>query len=84
MASSILDLATQISNSAKLISDFMTSNGHPRPSFDANAPEAFPLAPKSILDARQSLLDASQAIRELLLGPAEYLRWFACGVIGIR
>ncbi|PCH05686.1 O-methyltransferase, family 2 [Penicillium occitanis (nom. inval.)] len=79
MANPIIDLAAQISNAAKAIADFMASNGHPQPSFDVDAPQSFPSAPKDILDARQQLLDASQTIRELLLGPAEYLRWFSCG-----
>lgn len=80
MANPIIDLAAQISSAAKAIADFMVSNSHPQPSFDVDAPQSFPSAPKDILDARQQLLDASQTIRELLLGPAEYLRWFSCGV----
>lgn len=80
MANPVIDLATQIQNTAKMISEFMAANGHPQPSFNVDAPQAFPSAPKEILDARRQLLEASQAIQELLIGPAEYLRWFSCRV----
>lgn len=80
MANPLVDLASQITHTAKIIDSFIAANGYPQPSFDADAPHAFPPAPKEILDARRQLLDASQAIRELVLGPAEYLRWFSCRV----
>jgi hypothetical protein len=80
MAHPLLDLVAQISKTAKLIDNFIDTNGHSQPSFDVDAPVAFPPASKEILDARQQLLDASQAITELLIGPAEYLRWFSCRV----
>jgi 6-hydroxytryprostatin B O-methyltransferase len=83
MATPLIDLATQISHTAKVINNFIAANGYPQPSFDADAPHAFPSAPKEILDARRQLLDASQAIRELIIGPAEYLRWFSCRVLSL-
>ncbi|GAD92073.1 hypothetical protein AN5415.2 [Paecilomyces variotii No. 5] len=78
MANTLTDLASQITNTAKAINDFLVTNGHPQPSFDVDAPSAFPTAPEEILNARRQLLDASQAITELLTGPAEYLRWLSC------
>lgn len=80
MESPLIDLAAKITATANVINDFIASNNYPQPSFDADAPHAFPSAPKDILDARRQLLDASQAIRELVLEPAEYLRWFSCRV----
>lgn len=80
MANTLTDLASQITNTAKVINEFLAANGHPQPSFNVDAPSAFPPAPEEILNARRQLLDASQAITELLIGPAEYLRWLSCRV----
>ncbi|KAL4780293.1 S-adenosyl-L-methionine-dependent methyltransferase [Aspergillus varians] len=71
-------LAEQITASAALVSQFLTSNNHPQPSFEPDAPVAFPPAPAAVTDARRTLLEAAQSIVDLMTGPAEHLRWFAC------
>ncbi|KAL1987596.1 hypothetical protein VTN96DRAFT_3196 [Rasamsonia emersonii] len=78
MTNTLLDLAAQISSAAKVVNDFLVSNGHPQPSFDVDGPPTFPSAPAEVVNARRQLLDASQAIFDLMFSPAEHLRWLAC------
>lgn len=80
MAHVLPDLAAQVSSAATIIDDFLVSSGHPQPSFNVDAPPAFPPTPTEIIDARRQLLDAAQGIVDLVVGPAEHLRWLACRV----
>lgn len=80
MAQVLPDLAAQVSKAATIINDFLVSNGHPQPSFNVDTAPAFPSAPTEIIDARRQLLDAAQEIVDLVVGPAEHLRWLACRV----
>lgn len=80
MAHALPDLAAQVSSAATIVNDFLVSNGHPQPSFNVDAAPAFPSASVEIMDARRQLLDAAQEIVDLMVGPAEHLRWLACRV----
>lgn len=80
MAHVLPDLAAQVSSAAAVINDFLVSNGYQQPSFNVDAPPAFPSAPTEIINARRQMLDAAQEIVDLAVGPAEHLRWLACRV----
>ncbi|OOF90715.1 hypothetical protein ASPCADRAFT_211898 [Aspergillus carbonarius ITEM 5010] len=77
-SNSLADLAAQISHATEQVNAFLAANGHPQPSFDRDAPSAFPEAPAAIQAARQQILDACQTMYDALVGPAEHLRWMAC------
>lgn len=79
-SNSLADLAAQISHATEQVNAFLAANGHPQPSFDRDAPSAFPEAPAAIQAARQQILDACQTMYDALVGPAEHLRWMACRV----
>ncbi|KAF3931385.1 O-demethylpuromycin-O-methyltransferase [Dactylella cylindrospora] len=73
------ELAAQISANAKIVEDYIESQGLPYPSFAADGPSNFPvpLTPETsqIHEARQALLTASKHIYDLTTGPNEFVRW---------
>ena len=72
---SFTEFASSISENAKIIEEFLTSNGIPRPSFTPNGPIGFPVPADvtHIHQARESLLDAARRLYYLALGPVESL-----------
>jgi len=72
---SFTDFAFSISENAKIIEEFLTSNRIPRPSFAPDGPIGFPVPPHvtHIHQARESLLDAARKLYYLALGPVDSL-----------
>ncbi|KAI9729392.1 MAG: hypothetical protein M1834_006916 [Cirrosporium novae-zelandiae] len=78
----LIDLAEQISASARTISDFLSSKGLPQPSFDKDAPAYFPsTAEVEVLEARRILRETSKKMFDLITGPAESLIWLWFAVV---
>ncbi|RDW94258.1 hypothetical protein BP5796_00021 [Coleophoma crateriformis] len=77
----IVELSEEISRQSKIISDFLNSKGLEAPSFDVNAPDAYPIAPTdgAPFFARFALIDATEELHRLALGPKECLRYMAWG-----
>ncbi|EWC44256.1 hypothetical protein DRE_01082 [Drechslerella stenobrocha 248] len=73
------ELAAQISANAKIVEDYIESQGLPYPSFATDGPSNFPIpqTPETehIHEARQALLTASKRMYDVVTGPNEYLRW---------
>ncbi|KAL9084818.1 MAG: hypothetical protein Q9165_007886 [Trypethelium subeluteriae] len=79
MASSrpLEDLAQKIANSAKIVSEHLSSNNLPQPSFDAGAPLQWPKLPSEVFEARNELRDASKKLHDLATGPRNLLTWLS-------
>ncbi|ROV99193.1 hypothetical protein VPNG_08247 [Cytospora leucostoma] len=72
----IVELATRIANSTSKVSDYLTANDIPQPSFklDNAFPGTVPQdAPAEIVALRQSVLEDTAELRNLMLGPRDYL-----------
>jgi 6-hydroxytryprostatin B O-methyltransferase len=80
--STLEEFADQIPANAKVISDFLRSNGLPLPSFERDAPTTtIPAsAPSEVRAARQKLMEGALRTFQLALGPSEYLPNLAVGV----
>lgn len=80
------ELAAQIAQNAKIVEDYIESQGLPYPSFATDGPAKFPLPPPStpelekIHAARQEVLAASKSIYDLTSGPNEVMQWLIWGV----
>ncbi|KIW27721.1 uncharacterized protein PV07_07432 [Cladophialophora immunda] len=72
------DLSQQISAATSILTDFLSSNGLPEPSFRADAPLDVPSMPEDVQVARRNLREAAQELYILATYPSEYLRWLAC------
>jgi hypothetical protein len=78
----LTDLAAQISAHAKSMSDLLAEANMPAPSFAPDAPPSVPLEPEyeKIQMARMALIGAAQAIRDLALGPDDYIKLMSFSV----
>ena len=78
----LTDLASQISAHAKSLSDLLVEANMPAPSFASDAPPSVPHEPENekIQMARMALIGAAQAIRDLALGPDDYIKHLVHGV----
>lgn len=78
------ELAAQIATNAKILEDYIESQGLPYPSFAVDGPSNFPVPQtpetEAIHEARQSLLTASKQIYDLATGPNEHMRWLVWNV----
>lgn len=81
------ELAAQIAENAKLLEDYIESQGLPYPSFAADGPAKFPLPPvastpelEKLHAARLQVLTASKSLYDLTAGPSEMLQWLVWGV----
>ncbi|KUI59276.1 6-hydroxytryprostatin B O-methyltransferase [Cytospora mali] len=75
----IVELARRIATNTAKVSDYMTANNLPQPSFDLDTPSfgAFPRdAPDDIVASGQSVLEDTAELRHLMLGPRAYLSSF--------
>lgn len=79
------ELAAQIAENAKILEDYIESQGLPYPSFAADGPAKFPLPPASTPEleklhaARTEVLKASKSIYDLTAGPSEMIQWLVWG-----
>ncbi|GAW15863.1 hypothetical protein ANO14919_052850 [Xylariales sp. No.14919] len=71
----IVTLATRIAANTSKVSDYLTANNMPQPSFDADAPlyGAVPETVPEMAALRQSILQDTAELRDLMLGPRDYL-----------
>ncbi|KAI1429717.1 S-adenosyl-L-methionine-dependent methyltransferase [Xylaria sp. FL1777] len=71
----IVALATRIAANTSKVSDYLTANNMPQPSFDANAPlyGAVPQTVPEIAALRRSIIQDAAELRDLMLGPRDYL-----------
>ncbi|KAI2468770.1 putative O-methyltransferase [Annulohypoxylon bovei var. microspora] len=76
--SSILQLSGRIATNTAKVNDYLVNNNLPQPSFDLNAPSQFsiPLSEPEIAAAHQAVLHDCRELRDLMLGPREYLTSF--------
>ncbi|KAF3153509.1 hypothetical protein TWF225_001752 [Orbilia oligospora] len=79
----ISEVAAEIAKNAKILEDYIMSQGLPYPSFAADGPSAFPLPPPSTPEneklhgARYQLLSTSKLMYDLIAGPSELNQWNA-------
>ncbi|KIX93306.1 uncharacterized protein Z520_10949 [Fonsecaea multimorphosa CBS 102226] len=73
---SLVDLATEILEAAKILQQGLDAKSLPQPSFGATGPKDYHDAAEhaEILEARARLIDASQSMCTLARGPTEALR----------
>ncbi|KAI1129037.1 S-adenosyl-L-methionine-dependent methyltransferase [Nemania abortiva] len=74
----IVALATRIAANTSKVSDYLTSNKLPQPSFDVNAPlyGAVPEIVPEMAALRRSIIQDTAELRDLMLGPRDYLLSF--------
>jgi len=75
---SISELATIISTNTAKVNDYLSAHGHMLPSFHVDAPSKsnIPSDAPEIKAARVAVIDATLMLRDLMLGPKEYLMSF--------
>lgn len=75
----IKDLALMISKNTAIVEQYLSSNNLPYPSFGVDAPNGS-LVPRDAADieaARLAVIEATSKLRNLMLGPREFLQSFA-------
>ena len=72
-------LAQKISDSSKVVSEYLISKNLPQPSFDVNAPLQWPKHPPDVFEARSELRDATKKLHDLATGHRNLLAWFGFG-----
>ena len=74
----IAELSTIISENTRKVTEYLQQNGLPFPSFAVEAPTKSMIAPEAsgIEDARLAVIDATRKLRNLMLGPQDYLQSF--------
>ncbi|KAK6516241.1 hypothetical protein TWF506_006150 [Arthrobotrys conoides] len=81
----ISEVAAEISRNAKILEDYIMSQGLPYPSFAVDGPPAFPLPPaltpeiEKLHSARYQLLSTSKLMYDLIAGPTELNQWNVLG-----
>jgi hypothetical protein len=76
----ILELAQSIQTNTTIVQEYLSSEGLPNPSFDVDAHDISlipPGAPKYVVTARVAVIDATAKLRNLMLGPRDYLITFS-------
>jgi hypothetical protein len=73
--SRIEQLAAEIQQNTAKVSNYIRHHGLTMPSFDVNSPleSVIPKDADEIEAARLAVIDATQELRDLMLGPREYL-----------
>jgi hypothetical protein len=76
------DLAQQIAEKTKVITDYLTANNLEAASFDVNGLDAFPISPENEEPhrARMDLISLTKELHDISLGPKEKLRYLAWDV----
>lgn len=73
-------LSQTIARETKKLETYFKAEGHPLPSFDAQAPSDFPKLPEDIERSRREIILATKELRNLAVGPRESIRWGTWGV----
>ncbi|KAF2093822.1 S-adenosyl-L-methionine-dependent methyltransferase [Rhizodiscina lignyota] len=74
VAVSLETIAKQIQDLTKNVSTYLQNNGHPQPSLSVNGPADFPRDSPEVAEARGKLIEQTQLLRDLLMGPSDYIR----------
>ncbi|KAI1345901.1 S-adenosyl-L-methionine-dependent methyltransferase [Xylaria sp. FL0043] len=72
----IVELAQRIATNTAKVSEYLTANDLPQPSFDLDTPPNGPVpkdAAPEIIELHQSVLDDTVELQHLMLGPRDYL-----------
>lgn len=79
----IVELATRIAANTSKVSEYLAANNLPQPSFDINAPlyGAVPNNAREIEALRLSVLKDTTELRDLMLGPRDYLFGFVVSIM---
>ena len=79
----LTEVAGRISKNAAFLEGFLDAHGLPQPSFAADAAFEFPNPTNepTIEIARESILEDTKILFDLVLGPAERLKWTLWQVI---
>jgi hypothetical protein len=74
-ASQIIEISARIAANTAKVNDYLTAQNLPQPSFDANASthSLIPHTEPEVAAARQAAIHDCGELRDLLLGPREYL-----------
>lgn len=71
-------LANSIKENVLILNNYLTSNGHPYPSFDPDSATSKSSIPSSspieVQDARSTLISAARTLLDLALGPVGILK----------
>lgn len=75
---SIESLSEAIANNTRKVADYLHSEGLPFPSFDIDAPNesVIPAEAVEIQNARADVVNDTRKLRDLMLGPRDYLQSF--------
>jgi hypothetical protein len=78
----ITELASAITENAKIITDYLSSKNLPAPSFDVDGLSELPISPADgdAYVARSKLVAATKELHDLTVGPKESLRHLAWDV----
>lgn len=71
---SLESIAHQIQELTKNVSTFPQNNGHPQPSLSVGGPADFPRDSPELAEARGKLIEQTQLLRDLVMGPSDYIR----------
>lgn len=76
------DLALEITAHCKTITDLLTAQDHPHPSFAVDGPIGLPSGAENekLQEARIALVDAAAVIHHLAIGPDDWIKWQALTV----
>lgn len=79
---SLTELAKSIVEDAQVIELFLSSHNLPQPSFTADGVEDFPVGTEHahIHAIRHRLIDTTQALRDLIIGPKDTIKWMIMNV----
>ena len=75
----IMNLASVISTNTAAVEEYLSTKNLPRPSFNVDAPSKS-LVPREAVEieaARLAVIEATSKLRNLMLGPREFLQSFA-------
>lgn len=78
--SSLIELAQTILREAEKLDKRLKECGSAMPSFDVEAPTDFLSLPNDIQRTRQKVVEAAKELGDLVMGPAESIRWMAWDV----
>ncbi|CAG8957889.1 hypothetical protein HYFRA_00000229 [Hymenoscyphus fraxineus] len=73
----LIDLAKTITQETEKLEKYMRESGSAAPSFDVDAPLAFPNLPEEIKKARENVVRATKELGDLVTGPKESVRWMS-------
>ncbi len=79
----LTEIAVRIFKNTAILKDFLNARGFPQPSFAANAAPEFPNPnnESGIQLVRESILEDTKTLSDLVMGPAERLKWTVWPVI---